>query len=177
MLFKDLLARIDQIVRPEDKHMDNDHIHRIDDNDILTFRKYCAPGSHFFSDSEAFINSYVDRETALCYNDDVDIFFIGSLSKSLYFLCSPKGPHWQEKMLKAVSTLKKRFGKHVGMFWLWELPRPLGSESFQNKNLKVIKFNVQKRHLVRLSDFKNLSQFLYRNSRVRKQWNKFFSFL
>lgn len=159
--------------------MFRNHFHKISQKDILTFKRYCEPDSHFFSNSEAFVNAYLPRDTALCYNDGKIIFFICSIGKDFYFFCCPKGPSWQSTMFDIILSGKKKLPTRCKKIWLWELTQPLSIESLTRGNYRCVVANEEKRFLSDLSVFKSLPNFLKKssNSHLRKKWNRFLNVL
>jgi len=154
------------------------NIYPIKSKDISFFKKLCRPESYFFSDSKAFVNSYVLDKDGLgfCFNDGKTIFFLNRFSDEIYFFCCPKGSDWEEKMISSISELRNKRGKKMKRVWLLELPEPL-DENYLNKEFGFIKSVVNKRYISYIPDFRDINQLLKRKEmkRLRKKWNNFFN--
>lgn len=156
-------------------------IHLINKKDVLTFKRLCSKSSCFFSNGEAFIDSYIkSRNPAFCYNDGKTIFFFKRFSKEAYFFCCPRGIDWPEKIFNLIFERKSEFGKRMKKIWLWELPVPLPNNYFKEKRFQSREYFARKRYILNLLNYKNLRQFLNQKTGLRKlrnRWNKFFGFL
>lgn len=157
------------------------YIHFVNPKDILMFKKLCLSNSYFFSDSEAFINSYVYdvRGLAFCYNDNEAIFFLNRFNKDIYFFCCPKGINWQYKMFDSILKIKEKLGKKLKKVWLWELPEPVDNNYLCNKKFNSVTYTISRRYISYLPDYKNTEQFLKRKEigKIREKWNSFFNSL
>ncbi len=154
-------------------------IHSINKGDVELFNRLCSPNSSFFSDSEAFVDNYIDgNKLALSYNDGKDIFFFGKFNSGMYFFCCPKGKDWQEKLFSFLIKRKDKLGKNFRKAWLWELPEQVLDKYLHNEKFKSIKFVKRKRLISYLPDYKNLEDFLSDKPDLRrKSWNSFFNFV
>ena len=154
-------------------------IHSINSKDILMFKRLCQSDSYFFSDSEAFINSYVYdiKGSAFCYNDNETIFFLNKLNKDTYFFCCPKGINWQNKIFDSIFKIKEKMGKKLKRVWIWELPESVNDDYFCNKKFNSVVRTISKRYISYLPDYRNIEQFLKRKEigKIREKWNSFFN--
>jgi len=159
--------------------MEIEFIHSVNSKDILMFKRLCQPNSRFFSNSEAFINSYVFdiKKSAFCFNDNRTIFFLNRFNKDTYFFCCPKGINWQAKMLDSILKMKEKMGKRLKRVWIWELPKPIDDNYFSNKRFNSISYIISKRYISYLPDYINIEQFLKRKEmgKIREKWNRFFN--
>jgi hypothetical protein len=156
-------------------------IHLIEKEDILTFKRLCSKDSCFFSNGEAFIDSYIrGREPAFCYNDGQTIFFFKRFDKQTCFFCCPKGIDWHEKILNSIFETENKFGRGIKKIWLWELPEPFPNNYIKDKRFHPMEHFIKKRYISNLVDYKDLKQLLSKRTglqKLRNRWNRFFDFL
>jgi len=163
--------------------MEIEFIHPVNSKDILMFKRLCQPNSCFFSNGEAFINSYVFdiKKSAFCFNDNRTIFFLNRFNKDTYFFCCPKGINWQTKILDSILKMKEKMGKRLKRVWIWELSSPIKRNYLNKKEFVVKKKIVNKRYISDLARYKNLEDFFEDSKGVkelrqqRQQWNRFFN--
>jgi len=156
-------------------------IHSVNSKDVLMFERLCQPNSCFFSDSEAFINSYVFdiRRSAFCFNDNRTIFFLNKFNRDTYFFCCPKGINWQDKMFDSIIKIKEKMEKRLKKVWIWELPDLVDNNYLCNKKFNSVTHTISKRYISYLPDYKDTEQFLKRKGtgKIREKWNSFFNSL
>jgi len=152
-------------------------IHPIRNKDILFFKRLCDENSCFFSDSEAFVDSYLSRDRHFCYNDGRNIFFFGRFGNDTYSFCSPKGINWQDRMFEVIFDKKNSLKKGFKKIWLWELSEPINRSYLDREKFKSVNRVVNKRYISYLPDYRNTEQFLKRKDvrKIRQQRNRFFN--
>jgi len=154
-------------------------IHLVGKRDIMTFKRLLDKKSCFFSDSEAFINSYVinNQGLAWCFNDKKNIFFFNRFNEDAYFFCCPKGIDWQNKLFEVILNIKNDLGKNLKKIWLWELTEPIDNAYFDNRKIKSVSHTINKRYISYLSGYKDIERFLKKEGirKIKQQWNRFFN--
>lgn len=150
-------------------------IHHIAREDIAFYKSLCPKNSYYFSNSEAYLNSYFNTKNALCYNDNKTIFFFGRFSRDTLFFCCPKGKNIKSKIKQFMFFAKDNYKSKK--IWLFEISGFFSQTDFYQLNFKSWQTIKMERSILSLKKFKKLSLFLKENQKLRGKWNQFFNFL